>query len=355
MNERIKIELYKNIVDLLCKWYETAARDLPWRKDREPYHVWLSEIMLQQTRVEAVRAYYLRFLESLPTLDALAGADEDVLLKLWQGLGYYNRARNLQKCAKVLMDEYGGLFPHEYDALLRLPGVGEYTAGAIASICFEQPTPAVDGNVLRVIARLTNDSRCVDDAAVKREVRERLAEVYPQGNCGKLTQALMELGATICVPNGAPKCHACPLSDFCQAFACHTQAELPVKAKKAPRKIEELMVFAFVCDGAVALQKREEKGVLQGLPELPNLKGRFNEQGAIKMAQGFGVEILDVVQCIQRKHVFTHIEWHMRCYLMHTVARSGPFFWANREALVTEHALPTAFEKLLREFDAYLM
>ncbi|MDR1630475.1 MAG: A/G-specific adenine glycosylase [Oscillospiraceae bacterium] len=347
MDEITKNRIYENIAAPLYEWYEAAARDLPWRKDREPYHVWLSEIMLQQTRVEAVRAYYLRFLESLPTLASLTEADGGILLKLWQGLGYYNRARNLQKCAKMLVQEYDGRFPEDYEALLRLPGVGEYTAGAIASICFDKPTPAVDGNVLRVIARLMNDSRCVDDAAVKREVRERLARVYPQGKCGEFTQALMELGACVCVPNGAPKCHACPLGTLCLAFANGTQADLPVKAKKSPRKIEELTVFVFAHEGAIALQKREEKGVLHGLPELPNVKGHLDESQAIAAARGLEVEVAGIEKCIHRKHVFTHIEWHMRCYFVRAEACSGPFAWADSEALAKKYALPTAFQKLL--------
>ena len=219
---------------LLLPWFAEHRRDLPWRRDREPYHVWLSEIMLQQTRVEAVRGYYLRFLERLPDIAALASAPEDVLLKLWEGLGYYSRVRNLQKAAQCVMEQHGGEFPRELSAIRALPGIGDYTAGAIASICFEAPTAAVDGNVLRVILRLTVCADSLADVRVRRRIGEELSAVYPAGHCGDFTQALMELGATVCLPNGTPQCGACPLRALCEAHARRVGFAPRQGGKKAP-------------------------------------------------------------------------------------------------------------------------
>ena len=202
-------KVLRQLPDRLLPWFAENRRDLPWRRDREPYHIWVSEIMLQQTRVEAVRGYYARFLEALPTVADLAKAPDDGLGKLWEGLGYYSRMRNLRAAAQVVQEKWNGQIPRDYDAVRSLPGIGDYTAGAICSIAFDMPTPAVDGNVLRVLARVLADSRPVDLPAVRREAREALAAVYPEGRCGDFTQALMELGATVCLPNGAPLCDRC--------------------------------------------------------------------------------------------------------------------------------------------------
>ena len=225
--------MLKQLPGLLLPWFAEHRRDLPWRRDREPYHVWLSEIMLQQTRVEAVRGYYLRFLERLPDIAALASAPEDVLLKLWEGLGYYSRVRNLQKAAQCVMEQHGGEFPRELPAIRALPGIGDYTAGAIASICFEAPAAAVDGNVLRVILRLTACADSPADVRVRRRIGEELSAVYPAGHCGDFTQALMELGATVCLPNGAPQCGACPLRALCEAHAQGAELQFPTKPPAA--------------------------------------------------------------------------------------------------------------------------
>ena len=236
----------RQMTEPLLAWFARNKRDLPWRADREPYHVWLSEIMLQQTRVEAVRDYYVRFLQAAPDVFALAALPEERLLKLWEGLGYYNRARNLQKCARILV-ERGGAFPDTVEELLALPGVGAYTAGAIASICFERPTAAVDGNVLRVCARVLDDDAPVDTPAYKSALTGALSACYPPGRCGDFTQSLMELGATVCVPNGAPKCAACPVAALCLARARGTAAQRPVKLPKRGRRAEERTVFLLRC------------------------------------------------------------------------------------------------------------
>ena len=211
------MDIYPLLPGVLLPWYRENKRDLPWRRDREPYHVWLSEIMLQQTRVEAVKGYYERFLSHLPTIQALADADDEQLHKLWEGLGYYSRVRNLKKAAQKIMSTYNGEFPNSYEKVLALPGIGEYTAGAICSIAFGLKVPAVDGNVLRVLARLQADEECVDLPEHKRRVRSELAGVYPEDEAGAFTQALMELGATVCIPNGEPKCEVCPCRDFCRS------------------------------------------------------------------------------------------------------------------------------------------
>ena len=229
---------------LLLPWFAGNARTLPWRENREPYRVWLSEIMLQQTRVEAVREKYLRFLAELPDVNALAGADDDKLMKLWEGLGYYSRARNLQKAAGAVVAAGG--FPRTYEGWLALPGVGEYTAGAVCSICYDLPCAAVDGNVLRVCSRFLADGRPWNDPAMKKEYKSRLEAVYPAGRCGDFTQALMELGATVCLPNGAPRCESCPAASVCMAHQTGAWQRLPVKGKKAPRQVRELTVFVLL-------------------------------------------------------------------------------------------------------------
>ena len=224
----------------LLLWYRENARDLPWRKKPTAYRVWVSEIMLQQTRVAAVLDYYRRFLEELPDVQALAEVPEERLMKLWQGLGYYSRARNLQRAARTIVSGFGGRFPERYEDIRALPGVGDYTAGAVGSIAFGLPTPAVDGNVLRVIARITGDGGDISTPAMKKRVTEALARVIPVDAPGDYNQALMELGATVCLPNGAPLCEKCPAARLCTAFQQGRTGELPVKAPKKPRREEDL-------------------------------------------------------------------------------------------------------------------
>ncbi len=350
MNQQEKQELLRQLPRPLLGWYAQNARDLPWRRDTQPYHVWLSEIMLQQTRVEAVKGYYTRFLQSLPTIEALAAAPQEQLFKLWEGLGYYNRAKNLQKAALQILREHSGTFPREWDSIIKLPGIGAYTAGAIASICFEQPTPAVDGNVLRVLARLTMDSRCVDLPQVKKEQTQALEQVYPKGECGAFTQALMELGALVCLPNGAPQCGQCPLAFLCSSRQNGCEKALPVKAPKKERRVQTLSVFVIACAGRIALVKRGDTGVLSGQWELPNLEGDCSEQQAFLQLRDWGIKQPELNKHIRRKHVFTHIEWKMNCYFFRSEHAADCFFWAELRGGATNVALPTAFRKLLDEF-----
>ena len=336
---------------LLLPWYDRAKRQLPWRSDKDPYHVWLSEIMLQQTRVEAVIGYYHRFLQTLPTIRALAETDEETLLKLWEGLGYYNRARNLQKAAQVIEQQYGGAFPQTYDAIRALPGIGPYTAGAIGSICFELPTPAVDGNVLRVLTRVSEDGANIDKQATKAAIEERLKPLYQPPHCGDMTQALMELGACICVPNGAPQCEQCPLQGLCLAHAHGTWSQFPVRDAKKARKIVFKTVLVLQCGDRYAIRKRKSTGLLASLWEFPNADVSMTEQSdpdkaaqnALSLASSFGVSPTDLVLQSGYTHIFTHVEWHMTGYLIRCRKMPEDFLWVTKEQMEQEYALPSAF------------
>lgn len=332
----------------LLPWYEQNRRDLPWRRDREPYHVWLSEIMLQQTRVEAVKGYYARFLAALPTVEALAEADPELCHKLWEGLGYYSRVRNLQKAAQVIVRDLGGVFPRDYAGIRALPGVGDYTAGAVGSISFELPTPAVDGNVLRVAARLALDHRPVDRPAVKRELTAALAEIYPRGRCGDFTQALMELGATVCLPGGAPRCEACPLADLCEAHRAGAELTVPVRTAKKPRRQEAMTVFVLEAPRGLALRKRPNTGLLAGLWELPHVPGLLEPAEALDQAAAWGIRVTELQRQADKRHIFTHVEWEMRGYYLRCEA-GGDFTWADQAQRSGGCALPTAFRQFLEE------
>lgn len=332
-----------NIVNPLLTWYTQNARVLPWRENTDPYRVWVSEIMLQQTQVDTVIPYYNRFLQQIPTINALAEIDEAQLLKLWEGLGYYSRARNLQKAAKLIVEKHGGQFPDALTDILALPGVGAYTAGAIASICFEQAVPAVDGNVLRVVARLTNSDADITLPRVKSDITEMLRAIYPAHCRGDFTQSLMELGATICLPNGTPKCPACPVREFCRAFANGTQLSLPVKAKKKPRKKEEKTVFLLCCDDKLAIRRREIGRLLGGLWELPNEEGSLSTDRARQVLLEWGFSAFSIKKGQLKKHVFTHIEWKMSSYIVTCSNMPEAFSWVTKEKLVTEFAMPSAF------------
>lgn len=334
--------IYQKLPDALLPWYKQNARRLPWRQDTEPYHIWLSEIMLQQTRVEAVRAYYLRFLEQLPDIHALAAAPESRLLKLWEGLGYYNRARNLQTAARVIETQYGGRFPGRYEEIRALPGIGPYTAGAIASICFGLPCPAVDGNVMRIITRMTENDAPIDRMQTKTEIAAQLEKVYPKNDCGQFTQALMELGATVCTPK-SPKCTACPASSFCRAYKNGTVMQYPVKQPKKEKRLEERTVFLLQCGDRYALTKRTESGLLAGLWQLPNMLGKMGVKQALDTAGGFGAQPVELCKQMNRVHIFTHIKWQMTCYHILCAERSPDFVWATAQEIETTYALPTAF------------
>ena len=343
-------EEFAKLPGVLLPWYDAGHRDLPWRRDREPYHIWLSEIMLQQTRVEAVKGYYARFLEALPTVEALSQCDDDALHKLWEGLGYYSRVRNLKKAAIRVMEDHGGVFPNTFKEVLALPGIGDYTAGAVCSIAFDLPTPAVDGNVLRVISRITEDATPIDSPAYKKEVRDKLAAIYPQ-RAGDFTQALMELGATLCGPNWKPRCEECPCREFCGGHLHGTAEQFPVKLPKKGRKVEEMTVFIASCDGRYAIEKRPSKGLLADLWQFPHVPGHLDTTEAVAAAEGLGLTARDVLRSVERKHIFTHIEWKMRGYYLEVSQCGGGFEWRTAEEIRRDAALPTAFRQFWEEID----
>ena len=338
---------HPEISGALLAWYDRCARSMPWRGIRDPYRTWVSESMLQQTRVETVIPYYRRFLERFPTLASLAAADEQEVLKLWEGLGYYSRARNLKKAARKIVNELGGAFPHTYEGILALPGVGPYTAGAIGSICFGLPTPAVDGNVLRVFSRLTEYGESIDTDAAKKEVRSALLPFYEAGNAGVLTQSLMELGATVCIPGGTPKCGVCPVKAHCAANARGTWRQYPVRSEKKQRKILYKTVLLLKCGARYAVKKRPAKGLLAGLWEFPNADADSAESitpdTAAALAAGFGTKPLRLTLTSAYTHIFTHVEWHMRAFLFECGEMPGCFTWATAEELESTYALPSAF------------
>lgn len=324
----------------LLVWYKENARVLPWRSHPTPYRVWVSEIMLQQTRVAAVLDYYRRFLEAAPTAADLAALPEDHLMKLWQGLGYYSRARNLQKAARQITEEFGGTFPNTYDAIRSLAGVGDYTAGAIASIAFGLPVPAVDGNVLRVTARICGDSGDITTPAMKKKVTLALEQIIPVNNPGDFNQAMMELGATVCLPNGAPLCERCPAAGFCRAFLEGRTGELPVKAAKKARRVELRTVYLLYYGTCVALRRRPDKGLLAGLWEYPNELADGSDWPA-----AWGLAPAALEKAGTGKHIFSHIEWHMTALAGELASPTLPdgWVWADRTALRDIYAVPNAF------------
>ena len=335
---------------LLLDWFYANRRTLPFRQDPQPYHVWLSEIMLQQTRMTAVLPYYERFLAACPDIPSLAACDDEKLHKLWEGLGYYSRVRNLKKAAQVVCEQYGGQLPADHAALLKLPGIGPYTAGAIASISFGIPVPAVDGNVLRVLTRLDDDRRCVSEPAVKKDLTARAAALQPKEAPGDFNQALMELGALVCLPNGAPLCDVCPWKNLCRARAAGTAMELPVKARPKARRQVPVAVALVESPAGWILHRRPENGLLAGLWEPPLWEDTGFPNGAA-MAEalekkGVYVSQVPVEELPAAKHIFTHLEWQMSGWLFQA-PRPFPlppdYVWVSPEELEETYTMPGAF------------
>lgn len=332
-------------VEPLSAWYAENQKPLPWRAAGHPYPIWLSEIMLQQTRTAAVIPYFHRFMDALPTVDALASVDDDVLMKLWEGLGYYSRARNLKAAAIRIVEQFGGNLPADYDALLSLPGIGEYTAGAIASIAFGLPRPAVDGNVLRVVMRLCDCHMDISDAKTKKAVTSALAAVYPSGSgASVLTQALMELGENVCIPSGRPRCIDCPLSPLCLGLAHNTAEQLPQKAPKKARRILQKTVLLLEYDGKVLIRLRPEKGLLAGLWEFPCLDGSMDENAALAWVREQGLSPLLCRPFGNAIHIFTHVEWHMTGFHITLSIPPSDQTMATPDGLLHDFAVPKAFE-----------
>lgn len=349
----MKERLTPQAIGALLAWYQSNKRDLPWRHTTDPYRIWISEIMLQQTRVEAVKPYYARFLAACPTVVDLAELSEERLLKLWEGLGYYSRARNLQKAARTVVAQYGGVMPHTYEELRRLSGIGDYTAGAIASIAFGERVPAIDGNVLRVLSRVCGDYGDISKPETKMRQRTALAPLIPK-EAGDFTQALIELGACVCVPNGEARCEGCPLAGVCYAATEGKCGELPVKGAKKPRRIERKTVLLIRDGDRTALRKRPAKGLLAGLYELPNVNGHLGEDELPSYLRSIGFEPLRILRIDDAKHIFSHVEWHMIAYDVRITAEFDGLHGASGMLLVpngdlhNRYAIPSAFSAYKR-------
>jgi A/G-specific adenine glycosylase len=345
------------LAEPLLAWYDQNARSLPWRDQPHPYRVWISEIMLQQTRLEVVLPYFHRFVESLPDVPALAGAEESLLLKLWEGLGYYNRARNMQKAARLMMERHGGELPASYLHLLELPGIGEYTAGAIASIAFGIPVPAVDGNVLRVMARILG---CRDDIAqprVRKAFRAAVEAMLPGHRPGDFNQAMMDLGAMVCLPHTSPCCSLCPLGDLCTGHREGVADKLPVKSPPKPRAVQQKTVLVLLSRGKTLLRRRPARGLLAGLWEFPTLDGWLSQEDVSALLQQWSIRPLSMRRLEDARHVFTHMEWHMQGYLVYAAAEDLNLqdgLWVEEEALRRDYALPSAFKPFTRHLAQWL-
>ena len=346
MQDKIGEETY--LAETVVEWYRAHKRERPWRKEPDAYRVWVSEIMLQQTRVEAVKSYYERFLRELPTVKDLAEAEEDKLLKLWEGLGYYNRARNMQKAARQIMIDCHGVFPDTYEEILSLKGIGNYTAGAISAFAYGLPKPAVDGNVLRVISRLTGSREDIAKQSVRKRVEDMLEPIIPKNAASDFNQGLIELGAIVCVPNGEPKCGECPLSCFCEARRQGTVSEIPVKSRGKARRIEERTVFLFKDGKKLAIRKRPPKGLLASLYEFPNVQGSMSMEEAVAYSKGIGLMPVRMKALGNAKHIFSHIEWHMTGYeiIVDELERTNEkgFLFIRAEEIGEEYPVPSAFE-----------
>jgi A/G-specific adenine glycosylase len=364
----LKTEQLHEIVQPLLLWYHSQARILPWREDPTPYRVWISEIMLQQTRVEAVKPYFERFISALPTIKDLADVPLDSLLKLWEGLGYYTRARNLQKAAQKIVACFGGTMPNDYDDLLSLPGIGRYTAGAVSSIAFGQAHAAVDGNVLRVITRLLANHGDIMSAKIKTAIECELENILPAAQAGDFNQALMELGAMICLPKAAAKCLLCPLKQLCLALEQNIVQELPVKKAKKDRRIEKRTILLFIESNQTALIQRPSTGLLASMWELPSLDGYASEKNVLQYAHSLGLTVDSISTLPAAKHVFSHVEWHMigyqiklnfarevaetnAVYAITQAAASLPqLHWVSKGELHASYAVPTAFKAYIDIF-----
>lgn len=336
----------------LLPWYRENRRVLPWREQVSAYRTWVSEIMLQQTRVAAVIPYFQRFMAAYPSVEALAACDEGQLMKLWEGLGYYSRARNLRRAAQIVAEQYGGAFPRTYEELTALPGIGDYTAGAILSIAFGVPVPAVDGNVLRVAARVGGCRLDILDQKNRRQFRRWMEAAMPQEAPGAFNQALMDLGAGVCLPNSAPLCDSCPAAAFCAAREQGCQRELPVRAPKKEKRREEKTVFLLLGPEGVALRQRPDTGLLAGLWEYPHVPGRLTEEQAAQQLRAWGLTAHRWLRQLEARHLFTHIRWDMTGYLVQVEGR-GPEDWLWADGTIRARlAVPSAFEKFTRALPA---
>ncbi len=331
----------QNITNPIIQWYQKNKRILPWRREKNPYYIWISEIMLQQTRIEAVKIYYERFIKEIPDIETLAYIEEEKLLKLWEGLGYYSRARNLKKAALKICEQYNGNMPKAYEELVKLPGIGEYTAGAIASICYNEKVPAVDGNVLRVISRIIANSKDILLADTKKQITKQLKSIMPE-DAGDFNEGLMELGERICIPKGEPVCEECPVQKLCIAYEKGITKQIPVRVKKKQRKQENRFVFILQYQNKIAIRKREAKGLLAGMYEFPNVLVKENMTWQA-ILNNWNLKVEQIEEIGEAKHIFSHIEWRMKGWYIKVEKQNNEFEWVEKEKIRTKYAIPEAF------------
>jgi len=332
--------------DQLLHWFERNLRDLPWRRDKDPYKIWVSEIMLQQTRVDTVIPYFERFIERFPTLETLSEASEDDVVKMWEGLGYYSRARNLHAGVKEVQAEYMGQVPDDPEEIRKIKGIGPYTAGAILSIAYGVPEPAVDGNVMRVLSRLLLIKEDIQKVKTRKHFETIIREIIARDNPSYFNQALMELGALICTPR-SPKCELCPVSSHCKAMKEGIQEQLPVKGKAKPPKPVAVSVAFLERDGQILIRQRPNQGLLAGLWELPNVEGYRQELEEYFRQQN--VEVLSLSPVMEHQHIFSHLQWNMEVFYAEvdpSQINSTIGKWVHWEEL-GEYTFPVSFQKIL--------
>ena len=340
-------------MDDLLAWYRLNRRSFPWRDTNDPFDVWISEIMLQQTRTEAVISYFERFKKEIPDIETLARIKEDDLLRLWEGLGYYSRARNLKRCAVKIVEEHDGKIPEDHDLLLKLPGIGPYTAGAIMAIAYGKPFAAVDGNVLRVLARYFAIREDIRSDAVRKQLSEIIEQAYAKEKVddpkfiSDLTQAFMDLGATVCIPNGKPHCEYCPLQKDCAAFNHDLCEEIPYRSRNKKRKVVDRTLFIIRNADRFLVRRRPKKGLLAGMYEFIGTDEKMGEDRTREYLKKEGYDALQIRRLPCSKHIFTHLEWHMDAYEV----KIGDFDLPLKEGqmLVTKDelaklAIPSAFK-----------
>ena len=343
----------QDYISNLEDWFLEDRRILPWRRDKNPYHVWISEVMLQQTRIEAVISYYERFMKEIPTISSLAKVDEDKLLKLWEGLGYYNRARNLKKAAIKIMEEYDGVFPTTYSEIIKLPGIGEYTASAISSICFGEKQVTIDGNVMRVFTRFYNDTSNISKSSTRIMIHDRLLSMM-SFDPGYFNEGMMELGEVICIPNGMPKCDVCPLRDGCQSYKNSNYYFFPVKDEKKLKEEVEMTVIIPIWEGKTLVRKRREVGLLHNLYEFPNVVGNKGVEEVKAISEEFG-KVANIKKSICYTHVFTHKKWKMQAYFVFLESVNCQDMFYRIADVEERFALPTAFSPFLYQLKEELI
>lgn len=350
-------KIVQSDIQNLINWFKLNERKLPWRNPITPYTVWISEIMLQQTRIHAVIPKFLTFVQELPDIESLANCNDDKLMKLWEGLGYYSRARNLKKCANDLIQDYNGEFPHTKKELIKLPGIGDYTAGAIATTCFEEKVSAIDGNVLRVLARYfgyTKDIRSKETLTYfDQMILSSLTDVDSK-DVRYFTQGLMEIGETICVPKGEPSCSTCPFHMHCVALKENTITTIPYRSKLKERKIIDKTVFIIRNKDHYLIHKRDSTGLLANLYEFPNIDQVLSKEETLQYLEKYPINIINIKESIIAKHVFTHIEWHMHGYEieideLHQSLFGNNYYFLSKEELA-KISIPSAFQAYLKHY-----